>query len=113
LIDATAVVELGLVSPEMHAEGSEQEGHVDEQLAVDVSTSVHVSDAENPPAEVASAHETVASDAALVLRHFRVIDRGAVCGLLLEWLQDISFCFVCITVLFVRDCVSNFCFSSK
>jgi hypothetical protein len=76
--------------------GSERkEGRVDEQLSVDASASTRVPGAKNPPAEVASARETVAGDAMLVPCRSGVVDHGAMCGMLMEQLEDVSCCSVC------------------
>jgi hypothetical protein len=48
---------------------------------------------------VAFVRETEAGDAAVVPRRSGGVDRGAVCGLLMELLHDVSVRFVCLTVL--------------
>jgi hypothetical protein len=85
MINAATMVEPGLVSAKVRVEGTEcEKDHVDEQLMMNVSASALVPNTENAPAKVASTHVTVAGDVALVSHHSRVIDHGAVCGLLLE-----------------------------
>jgi hypothetical protein len=58
---------------------------------VDVSISTRVPDTKDPSAKVASAHDIVVDDAALEPRRCGVVDCGAVCGLLMERLQNVSF----------------------
>jgi hypothetical protein len=102
VINVADVVESGLVSAEVHTEGSKREkDQVEEQLVMDVSASAAIPDAENPQAKMASIRETGAGDIAITPRHSEGIGHNAVCGLLLERLQDVSVCFVCLTNSFV------------
>jgi hypothetical protein len=85
MIDAGAVVKMGLVSVELRTEDSEhEENPIGEQLIVDASISMQVPDVEEPQAKVASAHETIADNAALEPRRSEDIDHGAMRDLLME-----------------------------
>jgi hypothetical protein len=51
-------------------------------------------------AEDALAHETIALDVALASGHGGVINHDNVCGLLIEWLRDVSSAILAIPYLF-------------
>jgi hypothetical protein len=85
------VVGPGLVSPDVRAGNSgHEEGHVDEHLIVDASTSARVPEAKTHLVEVAPTCEIAAFNVALMPRRPGAIDRGAVCGRLMERLHDVS-----------------------
>jgi hypothetical protein len=87
-------------------------GNIGEQLMMDASASACAPGTENYLAEVASIREITASDATLETHCSGATDRGAVCGLLMIRLLNVSFCFVGITVSFACYCVCDFCLSS-
>jgi hypothetical protein len=66
-----------------------------------------------PLAKVASVCETVAGDVVMMPHHSRGIDHGAVCGLLMERLHNVSVCFVCHVGLFVDGYICDLRVFSK
>jgi hypothetical protein len=114
MTDAAVVVKPGHVKARANTEGpGHEKGQVDNQLTVDASTSVMVRDVKDPSSKVAFVCETRATDIAVVLCHSGDVNHGAVCGLLMERLQDVSVCFVCRVVLFVNDCAADLCFYAR
>jgi hypothetical protein len=66
VINADAMVKMGLVSVEVRMEGSKCEGNPDgEQLMVDISTSTRIPNTKDPSVKVESTHDIFADDAAL------------------------------------------------
>jgi hypothetical protein len=66
-----------------------------------------------PPAKMASIHETGVGDVLMVSRRSRGINHGALCGLLMERLCDVSVCLVCVASLFLATCVYDLYVCSK
>jgi hypothetical protein len=71
-----------------------------------------VQNPKNPSATVAFVLETGSGDVAVVSCRSGGVDCGAVCGLLMERLHDVSVHFVCLAVLFVNGYVVDLCVCS-
>jgi hypothetical protein len=108
LNDVVDTVEPGLASADECLKVQEcGKDRADEQPAMDVSAFVAVSDAEAPLVKVVSGHDTEADGVVSVPCCSEGVGGEAVCGLLIERLQDVSVCFVAFTSLFIDDCNCN------
>jgi hypothetical protein len=109
LLDVANIVKTKLVSADAHTEGLEQKkDQASEQPVMDVFASAVVPDVEASLGKVISCHNTGVGDIVSIPCRSEGVSRGAVCGLLMERLQDVSAYFVCFASLFIDNCVYNF-----
>jgi hypothetical protein len=81
----------------VQAEGSERDkDQAEEELIMDASAFAAVPDAEDPLAKMASIRGTGAGEVVMAPHCSEDIGRNVVSGLLVERLQDVSACSVCL-----------------